>query len=97
MKIVLKIIAQLWPPRWTTVWLLATILLIGFLVYVRSAGLQNWQFVQLVAFFFALNSVILFVGAQYFPTIRLAMVTHLIVLELIAAGFFVVHSSTIFQ
>lgn len=97
MTTVLKILSHLWPPRWTTAWLAATLLLVGFIIYLRSVGLQNWQFVELVAFFFVLNSVLLFVGTEYFPTIRLVMVTHLIVLELVAAGFFVIHASTIFQ
>jgi hypothetical protein len=97
MKTLLKFLSQLWPPSWATAWLVATLLLISFIFYARSVGLQNWQFVELVAFFFVLNSVLLFVGAEYFPTIRLVMVTHLIVLELVAAGFFVIHASTIFQ
>lgn len=97
MTVILKIFSQLWPPRWTTAWLVAAVLLVGFIIYARSVGLQNWQFVELVAFFFVLNSVLLFVGAEYFPTIRLVMATHVIVLELIATGFFLIHASTIFQ
>lgn len=83
-----------WP---LSLWLLLTLGLLGFVWYGLATGLENWLFVKQVLFFYVLDSVLLFVSATHFPTLKIVMINYVAILGIFIASFFLLRAVNILQ